>query len=222
MERTSGRFANRCLPLTIANQAGWFITLEEPVEVEWSGKDGLDEVKVFGSSRARANVRSHFGAGIITFKIPYLFRTATGYNLLVRGPANMFKDGIAPLEGLVEADWAVAPFTMNWKITRPHHRIRFEAGEPVCMLVPARRGDLERFEPAILDLDANAELAAEYREWHKGRGQFIADLRAQEEKAVRAGWQRDYFLCRVRSGERMAQHQTKLSLRAFRKNAKLL
>src|SRR4029453_10682971 len=98
---------------------------------------------------------------------------------------------VTPLEGLVGADWAIAPFTMNWQITRPKHRIRFEQGEPVCMLVPERRGALEKFEPVILDLDDNAELAAQYREWHKGRGQFIDDLRAHDEETVRAGWQRD-------------------------------
>jgi hypothetical protein len=30
----------------------------------------------------------------------------------------MPKDGLAPLEGIVEADWAVVPFTMNWKLIR--------------------------------------------------------------------------------------------------------
>jgi hypothetical protein len=221
MERTPQRFANRCLPLMIANQAGWFITLNEPVEVEWSGDDGLQEIKVFGSKLAEVNVASHFGCGIVTFKIPYLFRTPTGYNLLARGPANLFKDGISPLEGLVEVDWAIAPFTMNWKITRPNHRIRFEEGEPVCMIVPERRGALEKFEPAILALDDDPLLAARYREWHKSRGQFITKLSSFEEEAVRAGWQRDYFQGRTQDGVKIPQHQTKLELRPFRKKPKL-
>src|SRR5262245_53393022 len=221
MERTPQRFANRCLPLMIANQAGWFITLNEPVEVEWSGEDGLQEIQVFGSKLAETNVASHFGCGIITFKIPYLFRTPAGYNLLARGPANLWKDGIAPLEGLVEVDWAIAPFTMNWKITRPKHRIRFEKGEPICMIVPERRGSLEKFEPMILALDDDPILAAQYREWHKSRGQFIVNLNAFEEEAVRAGWQREYFQGRTQDGAKVPQHQTKLELRPFRKKLKL-
>lgn len=220
MERTPSRFANRCLPLMIANQAGWFVTLNEPVEVEWTGDDGLTEVKIFGSKRAETNVASHFGCGIVTFKIPYLFRTPTGYNLLARGPANLFKDGISPLEGLVEVDWAIQPFTMNWKITRPKHRIRFEEGEPVCMLVPERRGQLEKFEPVIRALDEDPELAAEYRAWHQSRGKFINDLNAFEDDAVRAGWQRDYFQGRTPDGAKVPQHQTKLELRAFRRKPK--
>lgn len=216
MDQTPQRFANRCLPLMMANQAGWFVTLTEPVEVSWSGEDGLGEITVVGSDKARENVTSHFGSGIVTFKLPFLFRTPAGYNLLARGPANLFKDGIAPLEGLIEADWAVSPFTMNWKITRPHHRIRFEVGEPVCMLVPERRHALEELEPSLQDLDDDPALAAEYRAWREGRDRFIGDLNAGEAEAVKAGWQRDYFLGRG-PGESVAQqHQTKMVLRSFR------
>src|SRR3712207_8402233 len=32
--------------------------------------------------------RSHFGSGILTWNLPFLFRTPPGYNLHVRGPAN--------------------------------------------------------------------------------------------------------------------------------------
>src|SRR5579871_5256413 len=88
MDRTPERFANRCLPLMMANQAGWSVTLTEPVEVEWSGREGHGEVDVYGSARVKENVASHFGSGIVTFKLPYLFRTEPGYNLLARGPAN--------------------------------------------------------------------------------------------------------------------------------------
>src|SRR4051812_38179538 len=156
IDRPPERFANRCLPLMMANQAGWLVTLTEPVEVEWSGRDGHGEVDVFGSDRVKENVASHFGSGIVTFKLPFLFRTEPGYNLIARGPANLPRDGIAPLEGLVETDWSFAPFTMNWQITRPRVRLRFEAGEAICMLVPSRRGELEAFAPRLSALDDDA------------------------------------------------------------------
>ena len=222
MEQTPQRFANRCLPLMMANQAGWFLTLTEPVSVEWSGEDGLGEIAVFGSESARENVCSHFGSGILTFKMPFLFRTAAGYNLLARGPANVFKDGIAPLEGLIEADWAISPFTMNWKITRPKHRIHFEAGEPVCMLVPERRHALENLEPSLHDLDDDPDLAAEYRAWRVGRDKFIGDLGTGEKEAVKAGWQRDYFLGRGPGESASEEHQTKMALKPFRPKPTLL
>jgi hypothetical protein len=34
--------------------------------------------------------------------LPMLFRSPAGYNLLVPGPANYPKDGVRPLEGIVE------------------------------------------------------------------------------------------------------------------------
>ena len=40
---------------------------------------------------------SLFGHGILTWTLPYLFRTPPGYNLLARGPANWPKDGSAHL-----------------------------------------------------------------------------------------------------------------------------
>lgn len=219
MEESPERFANRCLPLLIANQSGWFVELLEPVEVEWTGSGGIGDVEIFGSERAKLNVASHFGGGIFTFKMPYLFRTEPGYNLLVRGPSNLYKDGVAPLEGVVETDWSIAPFTMNWKATRPKKRIRFDAGEPIAMLVPQRRREIESFEPELLALDDDAEIAAEYRRWRESREGFIVDLAAQKAEAVQAGWQRDYFLGRTPDAREAHEHQTRLAVRPFTKRA---
>lgn len=215
MDRTPERFANRCLPLLMANQAGWFLELVEPVEIEWNGGDGLGDVAVFGSERVKANVASHFGCGIVTFKLPYLFRTEPGYNLLARGPANVFLDGVSPLEGLVETDWSIAPFTMNWKVTSPNRRIRFHEGAPICMLVPQRRHDLESFDPLVADLDDDPSISSEYRKWRESRDRFITDLAARDEDTVRAGWQRDYFLGRSPGDTPAPQHQTKLAVKPF-------
>lgn len=220
MDRTPERFANRCLPLMMANQAGWLVTLTEPVEVEWSGRDGHGEVDVFGSARARENVSSHFGSGIVTFKLPFLFRTEPGYNLLARGPANLPRDGLAPLEGLIETDWSVAPFTMNWQITRPRTRLGFAAGDAIAMLVPARRGELEAFTPRLRALSDDPEMAAAYRAWREGRDAFLRDLSAGEAAAVEAGWQRDYFLGRGPDDREAAGHQTKMVLGAFERDKK--
>ena len=45
----------------------------------------------------------------------------------------------------METDWLDATFTMNWKLTRPHHPVVFEADEPIAMNSPVRRGQLEEF-----------------------------------------------------------------------------
>jgi hypothetical protein len=145
MTETPNRFAYRCLPLLIANQAGWLLLNRHAVRATWNGSDALDGVAVEPLGERLPTVRSHFGSGILTWNLPFLFRTSPGYNLLVRGPANWPKDGACPLEGLVETDWSPATFTMNWKLTRPHFPVVFEEDEPICMIVPQRRGELEAF-----------------------------------------------------------------------------
>ena len=82
--------------------------------VTWNGGLGADALKVeFFEKPKVAHAASHFGSGILTVTVGYLFRTPPGYNLYIRGPANLPKDGIAPLEGIVETDWSEATFTMN-------------------------------------------------------------------------------------------------------------
>jgi hypothetical protein len=164
MESTDARFANRCLPMLIANQAGWMLLSEHAFTVTWDGGGGLDSVTIEPRSGPKPYpAASHFGHGILTFSLPFLFKTSPGYNLLVRGPPNLPKDGIAPLEGLVETDWSPATFTVNWQLTRPDVPVTFEVGEPIAMLVPQARGELERFRPLVRRLDEAATWARRLR-----------------------------------------------------------
>jgi len=106
METPGGRYAKRCLPLMMANQGGWELLNPSGFTAIWEGRDDLDAVKIWPDPQTHASwVVSHFGLGILTWHVPYLFRSPPGYNLLARGPANMPKDGISALEGLVETDW---------------------------------------------------------------------------------------------------------------------
>ena len=103
MEDTSKRFANRCLPLLIANQSGWFVLNSHEFRATWNGRNENSGVRIEYMKGLRPHPAScHFGHGIITWTLPYFFRTSPGYNLLVRGPANMFKAGVCPLEGIVD------------------------------------------------------------------------------------------------------------------------
>src|SRR5687768_10428810 len=99
MDTTDRQFANRCLPLIIANQSGWFI--ENPVgfSATWNGglhKGSVDlnfaphsshpftfqaSVGVNQSSLSHPGISSQFGYGIVTFNFQYLFRTPEGINL---------------------------------------------------------------------------------------------------------------------------------------------
>lgn len=223
MDETDAGFANRCLPLRIANQAGWFILNDRRIEAVWNGGARLPDITIRYYKKSpsekispqQVHVTSHFGSGILTWHIPYLFRTPAGYNLYVRGPSNWCKDGVCPLDGLVETEWAVATFTMNWKITRVDTPILFEEGEPICMIFPQRRGDLSQFQPEIRLLDDAHDLHRRFQEWSQSRSRFIKEtlIAGPDAKPL---WQKHYFQGRSPSGDYFPMHQTGLKLSEFK------
>jgi hypothetical protein len=216
MDATGQHFANRCLPLLIGNQAGWFLLNSHTLRVTWDGGEGTDALVVEALSGAPPYAAtSHFGHGILTWHIPYVFRTPPGYNLLARGPANWPKDGAHALDGVVETDWAVATFTMNWKITALNRPVLFDEGEPFCMVVPQPRGDLERFQPRIRHVEDDAEMAEAFSKWSESRSSFLAGLSSAEEEALSKQWEKHYFRGTAPDGTKAPAHQTKLHLREF-------
>ena len=219
MVATESGFANRCLPLRMANQAGWFITNQWEAEAIWNGGASPKDTEVRflsgippDNAEGSLAARSHFGHGILTWTVPYLFRTPPGYNLYVRGPSNWCKDGVCPLDGIVETDWAVATFTMNWKITRPGLPIRFDSGEPISMVFPVRRHDLENMEPEVRDISDDAETAEGYQEWRSSRLFFGEMLRSSS----RPFWQEHYFIGTTPTCKAFDGHQVHLRLKPFR------
>jgi hypothetical protein len=216
MDQTFNRFAYRCLPLVIANQSGWIIRNPVDFSLRWNGGNQLDDLKVrFPRGVEENRIRSHFGHGIITFSMPYLFRTPPGINLWVKGPANWIKDGIQPLEGVVETDWSDATFTMNWKVTRRNHTIAFERGEPICMIVPLPRGLAEGMEPVREPLHADKAQFERYEQWRESRRVFNEGLHRQDPAIVERGWQKDYMLGMDAGGQTFEDHQTRLRIRPF-------
>ncbi len=211
MAATPQHFAKRCLPLLIANRAGWLLVSMHKFTAIWGGETSPASLTVEHlAGPAPYSAHSHFGSGILTFTIPFLFRTSPGINLLVRGPSNMPKDGISPLEGIVETDWAEATFTMNWKITRPNHLVTFEQGEPIAMIVPQRRGDLERFDPVVRDIATDAGLMDDYVRWAQSREAHNEGMKDPSSEAYRRGWEKTYF-----DGRDIPDHQQKIVLKDF-------
>jgi hypothetical protein len=216
MDATDLHFAYRCLPLAIANQAGWLIHCPIGFGATWDGGPHLQSIGfTWEEGRPDSRILTHFGHGVLTFSIPYLFRTPASVNLWVKGPANFLKDGVQSLEGIVETDWLPATFTMNWKITRPHHEVRFECGEPICMIVPQARGLAECLVPVQTALAGNPELQRQYEEWAAGRDRFLTDLVLGKSAAMRQGWQKDYTRGLMPDGRRFVEHQTQLQLKEF-------
>jgi hypothetical protein len=220
MNETVARNANRCLPLLMANEAGWFLLNERRLTAIWSGGERAEDLTVrYDGVRPAFPAISNFGHGIVTFRIPYLFRSPPGWDLWARGPANLPRDGVAPLEGLIETDWAQFTFTMNWKLTRPGEVV-FDEGEPICMVTPVRRHDLTRFTPAIRSAEeGDGKVAAEWNAAADSRDvllrqKFFAQYTAAHADAANA-WEANYFRGLTAGGESAEDHITKRRLRPF-------
>jgi hypothetical protein len=198
MNNTPQRYAYRCLPLTIMNQTGWWITNPVGFTATWRGGTSPGSIDfLFDASGEVWSpwINSQFGEGIITWNTPFLFRTKPrGSRLLVCGPVNHFKVNAHPLTALIESDWISMSFTMNYKLMIPHYPVRFECGEPLFQAIPLVSNvcaDLEAASVSFQKLSDNPELARAYAEWDVGRRQFHQQ---KERGEVRPdGWQRDYF-----------------------------
>lgn len=219
MSETRKGWPNRCLPMRVANQSGWVVLNQCAFTATWFGEENGVDVLIQPDKRGSEQFLplSHFGYGTLTWNLPLLFRTPPGYNLLVRGPANYPKDGVCPLEGIVETDWTSASFSMSWKLTRKHTPVRFEVDEPICMIVPQRRAELEEFVPELRRIDSDEDLQRAHQTFLRSR-----DAAKQMEQATRVAagepvdWQSDYTRGRHIGGEPGAlDHQTRRELRSF-------
>ena len=123
-------------------------------------------------STAELYVLSHFGQGIVSFRISALFRTDADVNLWVGGPLNRVEDGIQPLIGIVETDWSPFTFTMNWKVTRPHEPIDFERDEPICHVFPVQRGIIDNTTLELASIDSDLNLQRDYEHARDARREF--------------------------------------------------
>jgi len=217
IEDLPDRFANRCLPLMVANQVGWEILNPVPFAARWNGKVGLDAIKISFHDESSTLIGSHFGSGVLTFSLGYLFRTSKSHNLWVKGPANRPKDGIAPLEGIIETDWAPFTFTMNWQFTRRRHKVSFEKDEPIATVLPYPRHYVRKFEPRLQVINENAKLYQQYIDWRDDRTKFNEELQQSGSEAQKQRWQRTYMKGQDTAGNVFAGHETKVQMKEFKR-----
>ena len=217
MDSTPERFAYRCLPLRIANSMGWEVLAPCEIRASWNGGLEKDDLTVQVEDPAWQPDRiasSHFGSGILTFHIGYVVRTDAGIGVWARGAPNMPKDGVSPLEGIIETDWLSFTFTMNWKFTRPCSVV-FEKDEPICFLTPIGYGALKDIAPEIVPIEESPQLNAEFMSWADQRREFNRGLLAEEPAIVEQAWQKWYTRGETPTGERRnPDHLSKLSLQA--------
>lgn len=215
MDASDQRYAYRCLPLNIANAYGWEILCPSGFAVTWNGRPKIDDLAIHPDAGTAPPAISHFGQGIVTFHLPCLFRTEEGFDLVAQGPINRPKDGISPLTGVIETDWAPYTFTMNWMMTRPGV-LRFAAGEPICHIFPVRRGALDDVDPELHKISEVQELKAEYEAWGESRNSFNAGLKVPDSPARSERWQKRYYQGLDMAGQpTAADHRTRLRLKPF-------
>jgi hypothetical protein len=122
-----------------------------------------------------------------------------------------------PLTGVIETDWSPYTFTMNWAFTQAGG-LRFEAGEPFCLIFPVPRGLIDSVDPEIRDIAADPETKRRYEMWNAAREKFNADLRQWDPAAVKEKWQKHYYRGIWPEGgdaEPRPAHQIKLRVQPF-------
>lgn len=216
MDGTPDRHAYKCLPLVIANQAGWIIRCPGSFKVTWNGKSGVDALKIElleRPERLKGGIVSIFGHGILSIAIPYLFRTPKGVGLWVRGPSNEPRSDIAPLDGIVETDWAPYTFTMNWKLTRRNSPVWFREGEPIVLLTPVSLDLYESLEPEYAELASDPELEKQHREWVEARNRQNRAVASGDSQGGRPALR--YVRGEDMQGSRSESHRSRLAVRKF-------
>lgn len=215
MDALPQAYAYRCLPLIVANAHGWEICSPVSFDATWNGGAGKEDI-VITSAESGLMPTTHFGSGILTFHVGFLFRTEPGVSLIAQGPVNRPKDAIQALAGVIETDWSPYTFTMNWQFTRADTPVHFEKGEPFCHFFPMGRHALEDIEPEIHPFESDPETLASHKAWSESRNSFNADLHTPGSDARDKKWQKDYYRGYHPGGDKGPEdHATRLRLKPF-------
>ena len=98
-----------------------------------------------------------------------------------------------------------------------NHTVRFERGEPICMIVPMDRGLAESLQPICQPISSSPQTENAFAQWREARTKFNQGLAELQPEFVKRGWQRDYMLGKNSDGETFPEHQSALRLRPFRR-----
>lgn len=183
-------FAYRCLPLSIANQFGWNILCPVSFKATWNGSNYYENSfnLIFDKyDPSNISVTSHFGQGILTFTLPFLFRTEKSYGLFVRGPTNYIKHNITYLDAFVETDWLNFSFTYNIKFQKPNVEVEFKKDEPLLSFFPLNLQFMKDVDIEISSIQEDKEFSKNFLDYSDLRREFNSKQRAPDE------WMKDYY-----------------------------
>lgn len=193
MDEYAHGFVYRCLPLKIANEAGWLIrcptnftatyttdsgNATESVNIEFDKPDDI----------YKRYIISHFGRGVITLSLPFLCKTEEPWCVWVRGYPNYYKENVSFLEGIIETFWLHSTFTYNMRLVEKNKPIRFEKGEPLMFMTCIKLQELNHSTVQYKYMDDDSEMQTQYDNWNISRKEFNANPKRGPED-----WQKDYF-----------------------------
>jgi hypothetical protein len=136
--------------------------------------------------------------GLVQLWTGMIARTAPGWSLLVRTPANMPRSGsYEPFEGIIEADRWFGPLITNMRLTKTDRPIDFRMDYPLLQVQPIPRAIYD--EPLLNDYSLVPDLSGlRPEEWryyyetvvrphvqeHRPRGQYAAAVRKRRKAEV--------------------------------------
>jgi len=216
MDAVLQKYVYRCIPLIAANTMGWELLNPVDATATWSGGPMNTDVRVQQGSPNKFGASSHFGAGVVTFYVPFLFRTSPDLGLIVTGPANHDSGTAVPLDAFVRTDWLPFPFTMNWRITRADTPCAFSAGDAIARVLPFPIALLEETTLEITDLRDDAGFLAEVEQFGRARAQNVQKAAADVETWLAGGakptgdgvWNQQYVRARGADEPGFQPHQT--------------
>ena len=148
------------LSLDSANGIGWVLGCPYAFEATWNGGTEAEDIEIrLDETEAPSDsfVQSYLGGGLLTLYSGYQFKTEGENTLWVRGPVNLPKDGLTPLEQIVDASTFPATLTIQWKFTIPNQTVRFDAGEPFCTILPYPKNYAENFVEEVVGIEEGIE-----------------------------------------------------------------
>lgn len=131
----------------------WNLLCPLAFEATWNGGPNAEdiEIRLAGEATARpVSVQSHLGGGVLTFYPGYQFKTDDAHALWLRGPVGASKDGLSPLEQIVDTALLPCTVAIHCQFTRQHQTIRFEAGEPFATLLLYPKAELEQMNVEVM------------------------------------------------------------------------
>lgn len=215
-------FPYRCLPLVIANQAGLELSMNFAFSVVWDGTPAQSGIKVTSNDRrASTYITGHFGYGVLTFSLPYLFRTPENIGLMAIGPANLPKIGAVAMSGIIETAWSPYTFTMNWKMLEPGRGVMWDKDEPFCQLVPIDLTVIKEVKAVEKPITADPALHKAHAEWSESRRKFNEERKTAPRTPGPSPWQKHYFQGKLLNGAPGVDpeaHMTKTNTEVDKKN----